>query len=425
MKIKFSKDFLLHPSAIFIGIIVGIVIGLTSTWLPPRLETLGKIYLSLLEMCILPIIITAVVSSLGHLLHSKTARGYIRRLLWVFVIGMVFAACIGILSGVVIKPGERITAAEKAVIGSSIEQMQNSLTLPKPVEAINTNFFQFLNDVIPTNIFSAIVQGKSLPVLFFFLLLGSALGLLRSDNAKATLTFIDTLYTALFRIVIWIMYGLPFGLCFLFASYVGQIGFPLLHVLIKWLLTMIGTLLLMSGIYTAIVWRYYRGDFLQAVEVMRYPWIVAFGTSSSLVTLPAMLRSLQSGLKVNKYISELVIPLGVHFNLQGSVIAFSLLGLFISQLFGQATTLHQIAVVAFASIFAAIAVPAVPTIMSVGFVALVLQPLDLPVMTGMIIFFAAVPILDPFITLTNVYGNIVSTILIAHPKKNQIQQLEK
>lgn len=427
MRIKITKEFLLHPSAVFIGIMVGVIIGLTSKRLPPNLAILGKIYLSLLEMCILPIVITAVTSSLGHLLHSKTARSCIERLIGVFVIGMVFAACVGIAAGVLIKPGERITPAQKIVLDNSVTQMQRSLPLPLPKtsEAISSNFFKLLSDIIPTNIFDAIVKGRNLPVLFFFLLLGAALGMLRSENAKAALTFIDTMYTALFRIVIWVMYGLPFGLCFLFAGYVGQIDLMLLHVVIKWVATMIGALLLLSSVYTIILWRCYLGQFSQAIRVMKYPWIVAFGSSSSLVTLPAMLRSLQSGLKVNKYISELVVPLGVHFNLQGSVVAFALIGLFISQLYGHAVLWHQLVVITFTSILAAVAVPAVPTILSVGFVALVLQPLHLPVITGMMIFFTIAPLVDPFITLTNVYGNIVSTILIAHPRRNEIQPLEK
>ena len=102
MKIKISQDFLLHPSAIFLGIVVGIVIGLTSQRLPSHLAAWGTIYLSLLQMCILPIVITAVTSSLGHLCHMKTARVYLERLLWVFILGMFFVIRWKIYSSIIL-----------------------------------------------------------------------------------------------------------------------------------------------------------------------------------------------------------------------------------------------------------------------------------------------------------------------------------
>src|SRR3990167_7656516 len=103
MKIEFSNHFLLHPGVIFFGIVLGIVIGLTSTRLPPHLAPLGRIYIALLQMCILPIVITAITSSLGHLLHTQSFSGYLQRLVCVFVIGMLLAAVMGFLVGVITK----------------------------------------------------------------------------------------------------------------------------------------------------------------------------------------------------------------------------------------------------------------------------------------------------------------------------------
>ncbi len=425
MKMKFNKEWLLHPSTVFIGIIAGIVIGLLSKRLPVHLQALGKVYLALLSMCILPIVMSAVISSLGHLLHSHSAKKYLQRLFFVFLIGMVMATCLGVFSGVVFRPGEKISAPERVVLGTSIAELKNSYVIPKQVQQISSGFLGFLDNIIPTNVFQALSQGKSLPVIFFVILFGSALGLLRSDNAKVTLTVIDTIYTALFKIVIWIMYALPLGLCFLFAGYVHQISWPVLLILIKWVATVMGSLVILTIGYTLILWRYYGGHFYKAIKAMKYPAIVAFGTSSSLVTLPAMLRSLQSGLKVDKYISELVVPLGVHFNLQGTAVAFPLLGIFMGQVYGQPMTPEFVTIAGLVGLFAALSVPAVPGFGNIGMAALVLTPLGLPVLVGMIVFVTAVPLLDPFITFTNVYANLVSTILIARPDRSHIHQLEQ
>ena len=84
-------DFLRSPWVVFSGMIAGIIIGIKYNALALKLAPFGNIYLSLLQMCIVPIMITAVVSSIGRLLTTAQASKYIGRLVLVFLLGMVFA----------------------------------------------------------------------------------------------------------------------------------------------------------------------------------------------------------------------------------------------------------------------------------------------------------------------------------------------
>jgi len=73
-------DFLRSPWVAFSGMIAGIIIGIKYNALALKLAPFGNIYLSLLQMCIVPIMITAVVSSIGRLLTTAQASKYIGRI---------------------------------------------------------------------------------------------------------------------------------------------------------------------------------------------------------------------------------------------------------------------------------------------------------------------------------------------------------
>ena len=59
-------------------------------------------------MSVIPILITAIVSSLAQLMKDPNARKYIARILLVFVAVLAFTAIFGTATGVFAKPGENL-----------------------------------------------------------------------------------------------------------------------------------------------------------------------------------------------------------------------------------------------------------------------------------------------------------------------------
>ncbi len=403
-------SFLLSPWAILAGMISGVLIGVQYKELAFHLAPLGEVYLALLQMCIIPIMITAVVSSLGRLLMSGKASAYMGRILIVFIVGMFIASAVGLSIGIVAKPGMELSEKAQMTLGKKISELE-AVSLERS-ESTNPALQDFMKEIVAPNVFEAISQGKNLPVLFFFVLLGIAIGLVRSPAGKTLQEIINVFYDALLRIITWVMYGLPFGLCCLLATQVAQIGLDIMFALLKLIISCYLCSLILIGFYGIAIWLKIGGSFLRSFAALKETFVVALGTSSSFATIPTALHGLQNKLHLDKESTNLVVPLGINLNPHGSAMHFAISAVFIAQLYGVSLSVSSLIIVLIGSILAGLAATGAPGAGSLSMIALVLEPLGLPVATAVILLAAVDPILDPIVTLTTVHANCAASAMI-------------
>lgn len=420
-KTNLNRKILLSPYAIFSGMILGVVVGIINKDVANHLASFGKIYLNLIQMIVLPIMITAVISSFGNLFHSELTSQYIKKIFSTCILGLIAASILGMVIGILFAPGSHLSTNGKLLLSQNIAQVtqntQDSL--------VGTGIISFITNIIPTNIFSALANGNMLAILFFCILLGIALGQARSASTKTSVINVEGIFTALLKMVSWIMYGLPFGLCFLFAGYTAQLGLSQLAILSNLILVFYLGFFLMIIAYSLIAWRYLGGTYWDSIKALKEPLLVAFGTSSSLSAIPFMLENLQHKCHLDKNIVDFIVPLGISLNRHGSVLRLVIAALFTAQLFNQPLTFPHVIIILFVSILASVASSGVPGVASLGVLELVLQPLGLPTAVGITLLAAIVPMTDPFITLVNVYGNCVTAIVIAKKKTRKSHNTTK
>ena len=409
------QKILLHPLTILLGILIGIVIGLSNPPLANSLSPLGEIYLNLMKMCVLPVMITAIVSSLGRLFSSKASKDIIQHLILVFAIGLVISSSVGLGVGYFGNPGANLDEKTKIVLSNVVANAE--IELGGVVETHETKgLLNFVIQMIPTNVFSAISLGQNLPILFFCVVLGVALGLLHSNRGESALRVMDAINEAMLKVMSWIMYGLPFGLCFLFANQVANVGLGIIFALLKLVILYYIAALIMILLYTIVIWQRVGGSIFSSFVALKDPLIIALGTASSYAAIPSALQSLQKNLRLDKGTTDLVIPLGISLNPHGNVIQFSLAGIFIAQLYGQPIGLEGIMILLVSSVMAGIASSGAPGLAALAMLSLLLEPLGLPVGVALILLSAIDPIVDPVFTMLNVHGNCAVSALLA--KKN-------
>lgn len=402
---------LLSPWAVIAGMISGVIIGLQYKGLVVYLAPLGEVYLALLQMCIIPIMITAVLSSLGSIFMSGEATVYLKRLVVVFIIGLMIASAVGLSVGIITRPGVELNKKAQIVLGKKVSEIEGASE--EQSESKKNALLEFIKEIVTENVIGAISKGKNLPVLFFFILLGISIGLAHSQSGKNTLEMINVFYDAILRIISWIMYGLPFGLCFLLASQVAQVGPDIMFALLKFIITCYIAALIMIGFYGMAIAIKTGGSFFHSFSALKETFVVALGTSSSFATIPAALRELQDKLHLDKRSTNLVVPLGINLNPHGSVMYFAISAVFISQLYGVSLNGSSLAIILIGSILAGLAATGAPGIGALSMIALVLEPLGLPVATAVILLAAIDPIIDPIITLTTVHANCAAATLVA------------
>lgn len=401
---------LLSHWAILSGICLGIVIGLTAKKTALLLAPFGKIYLSLLQMCIIPILITAVISALGHLISEGKTNQYILRLVIVFFITLICASSSGLLTGILFKPGKNLDSESKIVLGKVLAKSKQSETV---LLYESPNLFNFLIEIVPTNLFDAMVKDQNLAILFFSIIFGIALGFVNSSSSQLALSVFEGLYDSFLKIIEWIMYGLPIGLLCLFASQVAQVGLQIMWALAKLVLLIYLCSLFLLFLFQIIIWRSVKGSFLQSLSGLKETIVVAFGTSSSFATIPSALRGLTEELKINKEFANLIIPLGISINPPGNVLYFAISTVFIAQIYNVVLNWQGILILILGAVFAGMAATGAPGMASLSMMSLILEPLNLPVQSTIILLMAIDPILDPILTVVNVHSNCTVTTLIA------------
>lgn len=409
--VEIAGKVLLHPLSVVAGIMAGVAIGVYNKPLAAFLAKPGDIYLGLLQMCVLPLMISAIILSVGRLLQSRDAGRYVTKLFLVFVAGMVLASAAGLAVGLAGHPGLGLDKNQKVLLGKEIARAERGEAHPS--DGVRKDLWYFLSDMIPRNVFRSISEGRNLPVLFFCLVIGVALGVLRTANSNIALSIADASYEALLKIVAWLMYGMPFGLCFLLADQIARIGTEVLMALGRLLVLIHVAAFILLAVYILIIWLKSRRPLLESLAALRRPFIVAVGTSSSFAALPFALEGLTRRLKFEKDTVDLIIPLGFTLNPQGNIVCFSLMAVFMAQLYGVALSYGDLAGILFVSIMAGVAASSAPGIAALSMLALVLEPFSIPATVGVILITAINPVIDPILTAVNVYGNCATASMVA------------
>ena len=401
---------LLHPVAVFVGLAAGGLLGWLDKGQMPVIATLGDIYIRLLQMCVIPLLFTAVATSLSRLFLDGAANRYFTRLVVMMVAGLALAAGFGVALGYFGQPGTELQTAAREVIGQVIFTAEaSSSAIPEAASGIS----DLVVGMFPENIFGALTTGNKIAILFFAVLFGVALGSIAREKSERATALLEAFYDTFIKIIEWLMYVLPFGLFCLAYSQVSSVGLDVLVAMTKLVVMIYAGCIVLLAIYSLVIWWRVGGSYIASLMALRDSVFVAFGTSSSYATIPSALRGLKEGLKLNRGVVDLALPLGITLNPPGSAFHFAICTMFLANLYGLALDPGQMAFVLFAAMLAGVATTGAPGVAALSMISIILVPLGLPVEVAIILLVAIDPIVDPILTVVNVQGNAATTTLLA------------
>lgn len=382
-------------------VLAGFLVGACAGWLcgpagVPWFQPLGDIYVALIKMIAVPLVFFAVINSVSslHGVQRMAALGG-RTFLW-FAMTATLAVGVGLAVAAVARPGEGVGELAMAS-GFHVRE------LPSPVKV--------LVDVIPTNPFKALSEGKILQVIFFAALLGLALVKIGEKSARLR-ALAGEANDAMIQVTRFVLEVTPIGTFGLIAALVGGYGFERLLPLGKFVIALYlacaiqivvvyGSLLLAHGLSPR---RFFRGVF-PAMQV-------AFTSSSSFASMPVALRSVTQNLGVAPEYASFAVPLGASIKMDGcGAIYPAISAIFVAQYFGLPLEPSQYFVILLASVlgsFGTAGVPGTATVM----VTLVLSSAGLPV-EGVGYLVAIDRVLDMMRTMTNVTGQMLVPVIVA------------
>ncbi len=364
----------------------------------------GTLWINAIRMTIIPLVVSLLITGVAGASDIR-AIGRIggRSLLTFFLLLLGTAAVIMPLAALafsLLPPGG--AAPLPAGAAEAASQLAASGEAP--------GFGTWLTSLIPTNPIAAAVSGAMLPLVLFTLLLALAIAKSGGAARDALLGFFRALSEAMLVMVRWVVAVAPIGVFALVlpvaarggGNVAGGIGF---YVVVY----SVGSLLITALLYpvVSLAARIPVRTFARAVLP---PQLVAFASSSSLASLPALVEAADRGLGLPERISGFVLPLAVSTFKIAAPVSWTIGALFVGWFYGIPLHAPQLAIVAFTAIFLAVAGPGVPR-GAFLMLAPMFQAIGLPVEgIGILIAVDAIP--DLFSTVLNVTGDLAAAAIV-------------
>jgi len=367
-------------------------------------------------MCILPIVASAIIVSLSKLLRSHATSQYINKIITIFCVYLLGIAFVGLSVGFVSIP----LIGDDADMRKTIGQLMIDKEIDTRYQEVQSNekagLADFLINIIPQNIFSALSKDQTPKIIFFFIILGVMIKFISEKAGNSIITLSEGVFEAFQALIKFAMYFLPLGLCALLADQVSLIGFAVLSSFVKLIVIIYVSALFVFSLSTLIIWKYAGGSYFRQYSALKDAIVIAIGTRSSFPTLPSAISGLCDGLNLNKERTHLTVPLGFSLCKYGKILVFCIGAVFAAHLYDRSLGIEGLLIIVISSIFAGMAASGAPSIVSRSMIGMVLLPLGIPSEAIIVILLTIDPIVDPIITLINTYPNYAATAMIAGRK---------
>jgi len=383
---------------IFIGLLLGILVGYLWPGLGVAIKPLADAFLRMIKMIIAPLLFaTLVVGIAGTGDITSMGRIGLKAIVY-FEAATTIALFLGLAIVNIFKPGAGLAmpiGADTAAAAAMAQNQQHAWDI-------------FLH-LFPTSVIDAMARGDILQLVVFSLFFGIALAAI-GPKGQPVVAVLESTAQAMFRFTGYVMAFAPIGVFAAIASTVGGKGLAILFTLGKLIALMYFGLAIFVLIVVGGVSYLIRVPFLAFVKAVREPFLIAFTTASSEAALPKALEVMER-FGVPKNIVGFVLPTGYSFNLDGTTLYLSLASVFVAELAGVPMTFGRQLVMMLTLMLTSKGVAGVPRAALVVLTATLTQ-FGLP-LEGAAILLGIDQIMDMGRTAVNVMGNCIATAVVA------------
>ena len=374
-----------------IGLGLGLIFGLTLKENSLIVEPIGKIYISLIRMVVIPLVMVSIINSISNFEDSSKLKSLGIRAMGMLLGTTAIAGIVGIIFGNIFSVG-------KGIVFEGAENF-----VPKEIRS----FMDVFNDMLPTYPIKAIDVGQSIPGLSFALFIAFAIIMEEKKNKEKVApfkAFINSFSTILMRITRIVLRLTPFGVFGLMTAVGAKNGvstlMPLLTFVVAIYLALAFQILIIHSLFILIFKRRSPIKFFKGIWPAQ---VVAFTTQSSFGTLPVTIESLENNIGVSSSTASFVASLGSTVGMNGCGGVFpAIVAIFVANVFGIELTLTHYILMILTIVVGSVGIAGVPGAATMS-TTLILTTLGLPI-EGMAIILGVDAIIDMARTLTNVTG---------------------
>lgn len=291
----------------------------------------GSVWVSALRMTVIPLVVTQLLTAFAGTSGDESIAVVGGRTLATMT---AYLAAAGTLTIAVVAPVVGLFPVDPAVA----VDLQTRTALPPAALAVAagapTTFGDWLQGLVPDNIFNALAQGQILPVLLFTLVFGLAVSRLPEESRSPLATLFRALADAVMHMVMWLLWLTPVAVFALVLGMALDSGAELLGLLGFYVVLVSAWLLVVTGLLypvSATLGRATMRTFARAVAPAQ---LVAVSTRSSLASLPALIEGGKEHLGLPPRSTGFVLPFCTAAFKMSTLTAEPVRYLFLAHLFG-------------------------------------------------------------------------------------------
>ena len=294
-------------SALLVGIALGALLGQsvpdTAKALVPYVEPIGGLWLSGLQMTIIPLLVALLVTGINAAADAAKAGAVATRAVISFVVLLALSATFAaIVMPLILEFFPSSDDARIALTASAGAEGTETTAVP--------DFANFIASILPTNVVSAAAGNNILNLVAFSTIFAFAITRLPEPSRAPLTAFFRSLGEAMLVVINWMLLLAPIGVFALGYAVAVKTGLAALGGLAHYVavVSSIGILLtLIAYVFAFTVARLRVGTYSRAVLA---PQAVAISTQSSLASLPAMLKASEA-VGVPPERADVILPLAV------------------------------------------------------------------------------------------------------------------
>jgi proton glutamate symport protein len=304
------------------------------------LAPIGSLWISALRMTVVPLVLTQLLTALT----GPSEEGAIGRVgIRTFALFLLFLSTVSIASILVMSQVVGWAPVDPDTSASLLARTAIPTEAGAAAAASAGSVGEWIQRLVPTNVFASAVAGDILPLLVSTVLFGLAVGRLGKEQRETLAGLFRAMADAMMQIVFWVLWLTPaavFALVLELALSTGNqaLGFLVFYVLAVsgWMLTVSGALYPITAVLGGVSLR----SFARAVAPAQ---MVAVSTRSSLASLPALIEGGREHLRFPPSVTGFVLPLCSSVFKLSTVTAEPVRYLFLAHLFGLELSLPQTA----------------------------------------------------------------------------------
>lgn len=304
-----------------LGMILGVILGLTLPDFAVYIKFIGGIFLSLLKVLILPIIIVSLFLAIAQISSLKNLKNLgTKTILYYF--------------------STTSLAVLTALIVANIFIFQNDVQESANRNAASTDI-NMVERIFSTNIFDSLAKGEILHIVVFVILFSLAFISLPEEKKKPILNIANTINEVIIKLINWVLVIAPLGVLSLVWYTVANFDKTTFASLQSFFLATGIAAIVHSFINLPIIAKFF-GKFNAFTYFMKVKEaiLISLASASSSATLPISIKVTEEA-GVQKKVSQFVLPIGATLNMDGSALYQSLLIMLFVNLSGMEITIAQ------------------------------------------------------------------------------------